>query len=340
MPKISPTDLGRELQQGRIQPLYLLVGEEYFLVQDALGLIKEAVVGKHGDESAVLSLSAREADAGRVIGALRTVPLLGGRPMVIISDGGQLARDQELLEALTAYAEAPVAQATLVIAAEKLDGRLKFSQQVAKSGTVVECKKLYDDKVPGWAGMQVKRRGRQISQEAAKFLAEMVGNDLGQIVQAIDRVILFIGERPTIELADVEQVVTDTHQRDVFALTDAVGQRNTARALSYLQNLLANGQAPPLIVHMLARHFRILAKAREIAGRTADRGEIARYIGVNPYFLDNYLSQARNFSRAELRASFAVLHRCDRESKSSRMPKERVLERAILKLTAQKGVAP
>ena len=51
-------------------------------------------------------------------------------------------------------------------------------------------------------------------------------------------------------------------------------------------------------------------------------------------------AQLGEISRAELRASFAVLHRCDRESKSSRMPKERVLERAILKLTAQKGVAP
>lgn len=333
MPKIAPTDAAKELSQGVIRPVYLLAGEESFLVQDCLSLVREAIARVGTDASSILSLSTREADAEKVLSALRTIPLLGGRPLVILQDAEHLSRNKALLEALTEYAASPVESATLVMTAEKFDGRLKIAQLVTKQGAFVECKKLYDDKVPSWVGMQVKRRARAISQKAAEFLAEMVGNDLGQIIQSIDRLILYIGDRPTIELADVEAVVADTHQRDVFALTDAVGQKKVARALSYLQNLLENGQPPPLIVHMLARHFRILAKAKEIASRGAERGEMARYIGVNPYYLDNYLAQARNFSRLELKRSFAVLHRCDRESKSSRMPRARVLERAILDLT-------
>jgi len=137
----------------------------------------------------------------------------------------------------------------------------------------------------------------------------------------------------------VEEAVADTHQRDVFDLTDAVGRKQLSRALSYLHNLIQNGQPPPLILHMLARHFRILAKAKEIAGRAADRGEMARYMGVNPYFAGGYIEQSKNFSKSEIRGSFAILHRCDREVKSSRLPRERIIERAIIALTEKKGAA-
>jgi DNA polymerase III subunit delta len=338
MPKLDAIALEKELAAGTLRPLYVLAGDESYLAHGALASLK-AKLGAEENSESTWQVSARDAKADAVIGALRTVPLLGGRPLVIVREGELLTKEGQkaLLEALTSYAEAPLDSATLVVMAEKLDGRTRFMGLAAKQGAVVECKKLFDDKVPSWVGVEVRKRGRQISHEAARFLAEMVGNELGQIAQAIDRLLLYVGDKRAIELRDVEEAVAETRQRDVFDLTDAVGRRNLARALSYLHNLLENGQAPPLIVHMLARHFRILAKAKEIAGRGADRAEVASYLGVNPFYASNYVEQARNFSKGELRGSFAILHRCDREVKSSRLPRERILERAIVALTEKRS---
>lgn len=335
MPKINITTLDSELRQGKVAPVYVIVGDEPYLAQSSLARIKKVVGSDDDQDMSQSTFSARDADPETVLSALRTVPMLGGRPLVIIRDGEYLTKEgkKALLESLQSYIQAPLDSVTLVIAATKIDGRSKLMQQAAKTGTVVECKKMYDDKLPSWVGMEVKGRGRQISFEAAKFLAEMVGNDLGQLVGSIERLILYVGDRKLIELKDVEEAVTETHQRDIFELTDAVGQRRLSRALSYLHNLIENGQPPPLILHMLARHFRILSKAREVEGRMTDRSEIARYLGVNPFFASNYTNQARNFSKQELRRSFQMLHRCDREIKSSRLPRERILERAIITIT-------
>lgn len=339
MPRVDITALDRDLRQGKVAPVYVILGEEPYLAQSALKMIKGVLSAAEGSEFSLTTFSARDADPESVIGALRTVPMMGGRPVVVLRDGENLGKEgrKKLLDALTAYVDSPLDTSSLIIYAAKLDGRLKLVQQAAKRGTVVECKRLYDDKLPSWIGMEVKRRGRQMSFEAAKFLAEMVGNDLGQIAGSIERLILYIGDKRLIELSDVEEAVTETHQRDVFELTDAVGQRKLSRALSYLHNLVENGQPPPLILHMLARHFRILSKAREIEGRVMDRSDIARYLGVNPFYVNNYVSQARNFSKLELRRSFQTLHRCDREIKSSRLPRERVLERAIVTITEKKA---
>ncbi len=335
MPKIDITVLDRELRQGKIRPIYVIVGDESYLAHEALSQLREAAGTGEGSEYSVTTCSARDADSDEVIGALRNVTLLGARPLVIIRDGEYITKDgrKNFLDAILAYFDAPLESSTLVISATKIDGRSRFMQMAAKRGAVVECKKLFDDKLPSWIGMEVKKRERQISMEAARFLADMIGNDLGQQVGAIERLLLYVGSRKLIELKDVEEAIAETHQRDIFELTDAVGQRRISRALSYLHNLLENGQPPPLILHMLARHFRILSKAREITGRMMDRSDIARYLGVNPFYANNYVAQAKNFSKQELRKSFQVLHKCDREIKSSRLPKERVLERAIVAIT-------
>jgi DNA polymerase-3 subunit delta len=265
------------------------------------------------------------------------VPLLGGRPLVIIREGEGLGK--EMQEALADYASAPVESSTLVVVAEKLDGRSRFMQAALKGGAIIECKPLYADRLPSWINMEVRRQGRQISQEAARFLADMVGGDLGQLAQSLERIVLYIGERRLIELRDVEEVIAETHQHNVFEFTDAVGTRRWPRALSLLTNILDNGEAPAMVLAMLARHFRILSKAKEIAGRLTDAAEIANYLGIRPFFVRNYTDQAKNFSKGELRDAFRLLHRCDRELKSSRLGKERILENALFSLMEQRGAA-
>lgn len=328
MPRIDITDLDKDLRQGRISPIYIIVGTEHFLTHAALKMVRGAVE-EGGTDLATKVVSGKEARAEVVLGALRTVPMLGGRPMVIIREGEAVPK--ATLDALADYAERPLESATLVIVADKLDGRSRFMQLASKNGAVLEAKPLYMDKVPQWINMEVKKSGRQISLDAAKFLADMVGSDLGPLSQAIERVILYVGDRKTIDTKDIEESIAETHQHTVFELTDAVGLRLMPKAISLLHNVLEGGESPILVLNMLARHLRILSKAKEITGRM-DPKEIAKYLGVHPFFAKNYLGQARGFSKGELKAGFKILSRCDRELKSSRLPKERVIERALFEL--------
>ncbi|MFH0799765.1 MAG: DNA polymerase III subunit delta [Pseudomonadota bacterium] len=327
MPRIDITELDKELRQGKIRPLYIIAGAEYHLASQSLRSIKEAV-GKGGaGESPAKSLSGREVRADAVIDDLRMVPMLGGRVLVVIREAEGIPKAS--LERLADYAAAPVEASTLVLVAEKMDGRTRFMQTAAKSGAIIDCKPLYLDKVPFWINMEVKRQGRQMSMEAAKFLAEMIGSDLGQLSQAIERILLYVGVRRMVELKDVEQAVSETHQHTIFELTDAVGTQRLPKALSLLHGILENGESPILVLNMIARHFRILMKAKDIAGRVEKESEVAKYLGVHAFFAKNYIAQARNFSNGELKACFRTLHRCDRELKSSRLGRERIFERAF-----------
>jgi len=330
MPKLDITKLDQELRKGTIRPIYALVGPEAYLRNTARQLIEKAVVAADNTDASKQVFSAKEVDGAKVIDSLRSVSMFSGRQLVIIRDAEKL--NKETVELLTKYAVSPVKESTLVLDAEKLDGRSKLMRTVEKEAVVLECKALYANQLPSWVGMEVRRQGKQMSHDAARFLSDMIGNDLGQLHQAIERVSLYVGDRQLIEMKDIEEAVIETAQRTVFDLGDAIGSRRVDRALSILANLLDAGQAPVFILNMISRHIRILIKAREVGGRIGSGPELARYLGVHPFFAKNYAEQSRNFSAQELRKYFRTLARCDRSLKSSRLPRERILEKLIFEL--------
>jgi len=337
MPRIDIVNLIKELGRGQLRPIYIIVGQEAHLALAALGEIRGAVQRLGSDAVSATSFTGREVKAETVLGNLKTVPMLGGRPLVVIREGEDLSKANQ--DILAEYIGKPIDSSTLVIMAEKLDGRGRLMQAAAKGAAVIECKPLYIDKVPYWINSEVKKRGRTISQQAAEMMATMIGTDLGELSQAIERVILYAGERKMLNDKDVAAAIAETHQYRVFDFADAVGSRNWPKAFALLSNLVENGQSPVFVLAMLARHFRILLKAREATGKM-EPGRIASYIGVHPYFAKGCIAQSKNFSAGELRAAFRIMHRCDRELKSSPVPKERIMERALFELMGKKGAPP
>src|SRR5436305_1524606 len=81
---------------------------------------------------------------------------------------------------------------------------------------------LYDNKLPGFVRGEAQSRGVKLEQGVAELLADEIGNDLGQLSDAVERLAVFVGEKKSIAVADVEQVVSTTRQRNVFELANAV----------------------------------------------------------------------------------------------------------------------
>lgn len=317
------TDLAREVQTGKFAPIYVLVGEETLISDRALELLKNKL-------GSGCRFSGREASSKSLMSSLNSYSLFAEKNLVIVSDAQDSPKG--LFDDIADYLENPSPNSILVIEAQKLDGRSRFMQTAAKRGVVVECKPLYQNKLPNWISIEAKRFNKQISYDASKFLAEIVGNNLSELLHAVDKLSLYVGERQLIEISDVEKVISEIAMRTVFELTDAVGERNWEKSLRILNNLLANNQQPLMILSMIARHFRILVRAKELEKKHIATSEAASYLGVHHFFVDNYLRQSKNFSSMELRNSFGVLSRADRKLKSSRVPPERIMEFALREL--------
>lgn len=164
----------------------------------------------------------------------------------------------------------------------------------------VEKHVTYAEQAPtGWLMAQAQERKLPLGQEAAELLIQRAGNDMGRLVQELDRLALLV--TPGQELS--EELLLDAVHREqhgsVFTLAERVAAGDLAGALGILEGFLADSPNEyPLLVGVLARHFRQMREVHLAAG--ASEQELAQRLKLHPFLAKRVAAQARRFSRAEL----------------------------------------
>ena len=95
-------------------------------------------------------------------------------------------------------------------------------------------------------------------------MADLAGSDLQALVNEIDKLILYAGKDKSIPDSAIGLMLSASRQHKIFDLTDALGARNTRRALELLQNILDMGENPLAVVNIMARHFRQLLVVKDL----------------------------------------------------------------------------
>lgn len=318
------------LEAGEIQPVYVLHGPEGFLIERALTSLKRRVV-EPGDDMAHQTFRGGETPARTIVAAARTVPMLCERQLVIVRQADDLSKeDQDLL---LKYVESPVSSTCLVLLAGKIDKRYKLWSHASRNGLAFHAAALSERQLPGWISKRAQACGLKLSAQAVQVLAESTGTDLATVEDALERLALYIGDRPTATAGDVELVVASSRVRSVFELTDALGRKDASTALRTLSNMLSNQEVPLRLLATLATHVRRLLMAAELgSGYLSDPRRLAAKLSIHPYAAEKVAAQAGRFTRDELRAALLRLARTDLELKSARRPDKLVMEEMILDL--------
>ena len=166
-------ELFASLARGAVAPVYLLYGEEDLLVEEALDAILQAALEGDGRTFNLDVLRGGETDGRDIVERASSFPMAGGRRVVVVREADRLpAHDCEIL---AAYVGEPSPSTCLVLVAVKPDMRKKPFATVKRSGGALECKRLYEDKIPPWIVEAVRKGGYRIEPEAAKLLAAYTG---------------------------------------------------------------------------------------------------------------------------------------------------------------------
>ncbi len=320
-----------EVREGDLAPLYWIHGKERFLVDRAVAILRERALDPRTRDFNYDLLYGKEAGAQKILGASRTLPMMAKRRLVIVRDADGL--DAKALEALSPYVASPVPETVLAFVAEKADMRMKFFTTFKKRGVLLKLDPLMDRQLPAFLRSEAQARGLRFEAGAAELIAEEVGADLGQLVDAVERLELYLGGRKMIGAADVEAVVATTRTRSVFELTDALGAGETARAMTALGSLMAAREPALKVLALVGRTVRQLLVLRALLDRRAGRSEQLEALKIPPFALDKLDAAARRLEAGPLRAMHAAVYRADRTLKSSRLPPERVMELLVLELT-------
>ena len=309
--------------------IYLLLGEEAFLMQEAVQVLKDKSLDPGTRDFNCDVFDAGEASAGTVRDAAEMLPMMSPRRLVIFRGVDKLKdKDWEVLFPLF---ERPVDTTVFVLTAETLDKRKKAFKRLTEASVLVELKRPYDSQLLDWIDYLAFRQGLKVAREASALLKQFVGANLTELNSELMKLKDYLGERLTIEPQDVLQVVSQTRVDRIFDLTDAIGRRDRATALHSLANLLEHGQSEVGVLAMITRHFRILSNLKDGQREGLNGPRLSTKAGIPQFLLTQYMEQIRHWDEAKIERTFTVLQDTDRALKSSGVPSHVWLENFVLK---------
>lgn len=259
-------ELKRRVGAGEFAPLYLIVGEEGLLREEATAAIRAGVLGP--DEANVGAFNCDvvygdETDASEILTLCGNLPMFAARRLVVVRDVGDLrAKDAERL---LPYLDAPVETTCLVLTGKKVDGRVKFFQALKKVAVTVACEPLEARALPAWIREQAAALGLRLDEPARALLQEAGGGDLGVLRRELEKLSAYVVPRKTVTVGDVEAVQGADTGGTVWNLLEALRRKDREGSLRFLGKVLDAGEPPLKVLGFLAACWRQEWKARRFS---------------------------------------------------------------------------
>jgi DNA polymerase-3 subunit delta len=319
----------KELESKKFKPVYFLFGDEPFLLNPCVERFKLAVLDESAYDFNYSLFYAKESDIFQVKDVVETLPVFAPHRLVILKNVQDL-KDNEFGE-IESLIKNPVDSTVFVMFADKIDKRKKFFKTLFDLAVCVEFKKPYENQYPQWILHICKDIGYRINNDAIHRLHRLVGNNLSELQNQIYKIAEYIGVKQTIELADVNAVISVSREENIFDFTEAVGLKDRVKALEQLVNMLDQGQNEVGIITLLARHMRILLTVRAGMDQGFGGAKLAGLTNLPSYYIENYCDQARLWPIKKIEEALVVLHETDKALKSSPVSSHIWLENFVLK---------
>lgn len=326
----SILEINRELKKNNILSLYYLCGEDSYNIDVVLKNIlakttpfitsdfdKETVYGENRNFSDVVSLA-------------QAFPFGSEKKIIIFKQAEKPKDKKELIR----YAESPSDFTILVCIHEGIISNPEAEpySTLLKQGFLFEAKELKGKHLVDWLITDIESKGKEISDENAALMVEMVGENKQLLELQLDKIILFIGDQKEISLEAITSLSTKLKEFSIFDLQNAIGNKNKELALTYAFNLLEKGNEPIMIIAMLTKYFTGLAKIPEILSLKLNEYQAARIVGTHPYYYKDYLSSRKNYSNSDIVEAFRALLKADLTIKTTQTDEKTIVSMLIAEI--------
>jgi DNA polymerase-3 subunit delta len=326
-------DIVSDIKKGNIKPIYFLMGEEPYYIDKISDFIEENILDEADKGFNQQVMYGRDASIEDIVSSAKRYPMMAERQVLIIKEAQDLSRN---IEKLVSYAENPQPTTVLVLnyKYKKLDKRKKLHKAIAKSGLIYESKKLYENQVSDWIRRVLGGKKYQIEIKAAQMLVEFLGTDLSKISNELDKLMIILPKETIINDKHIEDNIGISKDFNNFELRKAVGEKNIVKSNRIINYFVENPKNNPLVmtISLLNSFFTQLLLFHGLKDKS--KSSVAKTLGVNPYFVDEYFIAARNYPMRKVAQVIAFLREADVRSKGvgANQTQEDILKELLFKI--------
>jgi len=319
---------------------YIFHGKDEFTQAETLAGLKARLGDPAMVELNTSTFDGRTVRLGELMHACNSLPFLAERRLVVVEGllqhlGGKGWEKER--EALLEYLpQLPPTTRLVFLERQTLSPKNRFIKLAnsCPAGYVKLFQVPKGGALERWISQRVEAQGGTIHPHAAALLATNVGDagGLRLLETEINKLLRYVNLERPIQPADVELLTPYAAQVDIFALVDAIGQRQGQTAATLLRRKLEAGDEPMYLLAMIIRQIRLLIQVKEKSEQRYRPDEIAREVGLHPYVAGKLYQQAGNFDLPQLEATHRRLLDIDVAIKTGRIDPAVALDLLVAEL--------
>jgi DNA polymerase-3 subunit delta len=323
-----------DIKTGNLKPIYFLMGEEAYYIDKISDFIETTVLAEEERGFNQMILYGRDVTIEDIIANAKRYPMMAEHQVVIIKEAQDLSRT---IEKLVSYAENPQPSTVLVInyKYKKLDKRKTLYKTINKVGVVYESKKLYENQVADWIRRLLSSKNYTISPKAAQMLVEFLGTDLSKINNELEKLQIILPKGTQINPEHIEENIGISKDYNNFELRKAIGEKDTVKAFKIVNYFAENPKDNPMVV-TVSLLFNFFSQLLHFHGlKDKSPRSVASALKVNPYFVNEYITAARNYPMRKVSRVISALREFDVRNKgvnSNAVPQGDLLKELMVRI--------
>ena len=329
--RLNDLNLRNDLKKG-LRQFYFIAGNDSFLVDNCLRLIKEKVDG----ETARIDFS--EADTETVEEQLTTYSFMNKLLVIDNFRASEYSGEKKkLYEELIGDIPSTLTVAVILLSDDSRFRLPKAAENMAESAedsAIVSCMKKERQQLYPYIKRMAELSGSDISGEAASVLIDLCGDDLQTLNGQIQKLAAASGYKEIKEPV-IRRMCPRTTEENVFSFLRSVERGNDREAVKLLDEMLETENEPVRVLAAIANSFVNIARVKAANEYGVRRERLEEEFGYKKgdRALGVAYSNERRYSREKIDRIIELLNDTDRKLKSSAADKRIILEQSMVRLS-------
>lgn len=325
-------EIDDDIKNGIFQPVYLLYGEEEYLLRQYKNKLLKALV-KPDDFMNLNTFDKDHADPDAIISTADTLPFFAEKRVVLLEDSGFLKHPSEKLND---YMSSLPETTCMIFCERELDKRGKLYRYIKKNGRVVEFGRQKEQVLVRWILSVLKKENKKIRQRTLELFLSQTGNDMDVIHNELEKLLAYCLDKEEITEEDVSAVCANQVEGKIFEMIDAISSGHQEKALQRYRDLLLLREPSMRILYLITRQIHILTRLKSMQRAGMDNRQIAAMLKIPPFAVRKNKEQAAGFTQEQLEKAFEQCLQTDEDIKSGKIRDQIAAELLIVKLSERK----
>ncbi len=318
--------LNKDIKERSFKPVYLIYGDEPFLVGSYKKRMREAISGD--DTMNFNYFEGKNPDVREIISLADTMPFFAERRLILVDTSGFFkGAPEELVEYLPQMPDTTC----MIFCENEVDKRNRLYKKVKELGHVAELNKQDSAQLMQWAAGILTKDGKKITRQVMEYFLERTGDDMENIRTELEKLICYTMGRDVITKDDIDAVGTVHVSNRIFEMVSAIVAGNTKKALDLYEDLLTLKEPPMRILFMIARQFNQVLQTKELMAQGANKSEIASKIKVPPFAAGKLMTQAKLFTKEQILSYVQLCVESEEAVKTGKLADRMAVELLIAK---------